>query len=198
VTLAALLVLGTGLAVAAWGLQAGSKESVLAIGKPVAKGQVIDREELVSTSVAGVKGTIAVEQLGTVVGKTAAVDLVKGQILTSAMFATSPVPAAGESVVGLALDPTRVPEAGLDPGDVVDVIAVPAGDNKDPAALDSPEVLAEAALVYDVAGETTTGGQVLVTLVVDASDAARIAAYSTQNRVAVVETAPSGAEKTGE
>jgi hypothetical protein len=199
VTLAALLVLGTGLAVAAWGLHAGSKESVLAIGKPVAKGQVIDREDLVSTSVAGVKGTIAVEQLGTVLGKTAAVDLVKGQILTSAMVTTSPVPAAGESVVGLALDPTRVPEAGLDPGDVVDVIAVPANDNTDPAALDSPEVLAKAAQVYYLGGESTTGGQVLVTLVVDASDAARIAAYSTQNRVAVVETAPPGANnKAGE
>ena len=180
---------------AAWGLHAGEKESVLAIGQPVAKGQVIERGDLVSTSVSGVGGAIPVGDLDTVVGQTAAVDLVAGQILTPAMFAGTPVPGEGQSVVGLALDPTRVPGAGLEPGDQVDVIAVPGGDRAQTGrrdALDAPEVLAEGAEVYDVGGAATAGGQVLVTLVVDADDAARIAAYSTQNRVAVVETAPSG------
>jgi len=199
VVLAALLVIGTGLAVAAWGLRVGDKESVLAVGHPIAKGQVIGREDLVSTSVAGIDAAIPVADLDSVVGKTASVDLVQGQVLTSAMFTSSPVPAAGESLIGLALDPTRVPGAGLDPGDVVDVVLVPGGDDAqvDPPALDTPEVLAAAAEVYDVGGTATAGGQVLVTLVVDAKDAARIAAYSTQNRIAVVETAPTGAEETG-
>lgn len=200
VTVAALSVLGTGLAVAAWGLHAGQKESVLALGEPVSKGQVIARDDLVTTSVSGVSGAIPVSEINTVVNQTAAVDLVDGQILTSQMFAASGVPASGEATVGLALDPARVPGAGLDPGDVVDVIAVPGGDTsqKDPAALDTPEVLAADASVYSVEGAATAGGQVLVTLVVDAADAARISAYSTQNRVAVVETAPAGAETTGE
>jgi hypothetical protein len=200
VTVAALSVLGTGLAVAAWGLHAGQKESVLALGEPVSKGQVIARDDLVTTSVSGVSGAIPVSEINTVVNQTAAVDLVDGQILTSQMFAASAVPASGEATVGLALDPARVPGAGLDPGDVVDVIAVPGGDTaqKDPAALDTPEVLAADASVYSVEGAATAGGQVLVTLVVDAADAARISAYSTQNRVAVVETAPTGAETTGE
>lgn len=200
VTVAALSVLGTGLAVAAWGLHAGQKESVLALGEPVSKGQVIARDDLVTTSVSGVSGAIPVSKINTVVNQTAAVDLVDGQILTSQMFAASAVPASGEATVGLALDPARVPGAGLDPGDVVDVIAVPGGDTaqKDSAALDTPEVLAADASVYSVEGAATAGGQVLVTLVVDAADAARISAYSTQNRVAVVETAPAGAETTGE
>lgn len=199
VVLAALLVIGTGLAVAAWGLRVGDKESVLAVGHPIAKGQMINRGDLVSTSVAGIDAAIPVAELPSVVGKTASVDLVQGQVLTSDMFTSSPLPATGESVIGLALDPTRVPGAGLDPGDVVDVVAVPGGDDAqvDPAALDTPEVLAAAAEVYDVGGTATAGGQVLLTLVVDAKDAARIAAYSTQNRVAVVETAPTGAEETG-
>jgi len=199
VVLAALLVVGTGLGVAAWGLRVGDKESVLAVGQPIAKGQVIDRGDLVSASVAGIDAAIPVAELDSVVGKTASVDLVHGQVLTSDMFTSSPVPAAGESVIGLALDPTRVPGAGLDSGDFVDVVAVPGGDDAqaDPAALDAPEVLAAAAEVYDVGGTATAGGQVLVTLVVYAKDAARIAAYSTQNRVAVVETAPTGADETG-
>ena len=195
VTLAALAVLGTGLAVAAAVLNAGQKETVLAIGEPVAKGQVIVREDLVTTSVSGVAGAIPVSEVDSVVNQTAAVDLIDGQILTPEMFAASAVPADGQATVGLALDPARVPGAGLEPGDVVDVIAVPGGDTpvKDPNALDTPEALAEAASVYSVEGAATAGGQVLVTLVVDAADAARISAYSTQNRVAVVETAAAGA-----
>lgn len=200
VTVAALSVLGTGLAVAAWGLNAGQKETVLAIGEPIAKGQVIARGDLVTTSVAGVSGAIPVSDIDAVVNQTAAVDLVNGQILTSAMFAASAVPAKGQATVGLALDPARVPGAGLEPGDVVDVIAVPGGDTaqNDPDALDTPEALAEAASVYSVEGAATAGGQVLVTLIVDAADAARISAYSTQNRVAVVETAATGTQTTGE
>lgn len=199
VTLAALLVLGTGLAGAAAIIHAGQKETVLAIGEPIAKGHVIGRDDLVTTSVAGVEGAIPVGDIDSVVGKTAAVDLVDGQILTPQMFAASPVPAADQATVGLALDPTRVPGAGLDPGDVVDVIAVPAADSQvDPAMLDTPEVLASGAEVYSVEGSATAGGQVLVTLVVDAADGSRISAYSTQNRVSLVETAPAGAEKAGD
>ena len=111
VTLAALLVLGLGLAVAAWGIQVGEKTSVLAVGQPVAKGQVIARGDLVSTSVAGVSGAIGVDRVDVVVGKTAAVDLVAGQVLTPEMATDDPVPGPGRSVVGLALDPTRVPSA---------------------------------------------------------------------------------------
>ena len=190
--MAALLVLGTGLAVAAWGLNAGQKESVIAVGRPVAKGQVVDREDMVSASVSGVAGAIAVDDVEAVVGKTAAVDLLAGQILTTAMLTSDPVPAEGQATIGLALDPTRVPGAGLGAGDVVDVVAVPEAEaaKADPAGLGAPELLARASPVYAVVGESTAGGQVLVTLVVDASDAARVAAYSTQNRVAVVETAP--------
>lgn len=195
VILAALLVIGCGLGVAAWGISAGDKASVLAVGAPIAKGHVLDREDLVSISVSGVDGAIRVEDVDQVVGRAAAVDLVEGQVLTESMVTDSPVPADGKAVIGLALDPTRVPGAGLEPGDQVDVIAVPAGEGgqtggKDAdAELDAPEVLASGAEVYEVSGEAVVGSQVLLTVIVDATDATRVAAYSTQNRVAVVETA---------
>lgn len=195
VVLALLLVIGCGLGVAAWGLSTGDKASVLAVGAPIAKGHALEREDLVSVSVSGVDGAIPVENVDQVVGQAAAVDLVQGQVLTDAMVTSSPVPGEGKAVIGLALDPTRVPGAGLQPGDQVDVIAVPAGEGnptggKDAdAALDAPEVLASGAEVYEVGGEAVAGSQVLLTLIVDENDASRVAAYSTQNRVAVVETA---------
>src|SRR5438094_451654 len=70
-------------------------------------------------------------------------------------------------------------------------LAVPAaGDgagSADEASLDSPPVLTSGANVYSAGGDPSTGSQLLVTLIVNADDAARLAAYSTQNRVALIE-----------
>lgn len=193
IALAALLVLGSGLAVAAWGLRAGDRVSVFAVAKPVPRGHVIERNDLVSQSVAGVDGALPIGEASEVVGSTTAVDLVAGQILTESMLTKSPLPAAGESVVGLSLDASRAPTAGLEPGDTVNVLAVPDSEGQgrgDQAALDAPQVLAEDATVFAVDLQPNQSGQLMVTLVVAADEAAQVAAYSTQNRLAVIEVAP--------
>ena len=51
---------------------------------------MIERDDLISTSVSGVAGAIPVGDIETVVGQTAAVDLVAGQILTAPMFTSTP------------------------------------------------------------------------------------------------------------
>ena len=192
-----MLVVASGLAVAAWGLHAGQKESVLAVRSAIPKGHVIERADLVSTSVSGVDGAVPVAQINSVVGHTAAVDLVDGQVLTQSMLTATSVPGEGQALVGLSLDATRVPATGLEPADLVDVIAVPSAADgaasADDASLESPSLLSHGAQVYAVEKDASTGGQVLVTLVVAADDAARLAAYSTQNRVAVIETSPTAA-----
>lgn len=193
VALAALLVVGTGLAVTAWGLNAGQRESVVAVAGPIPRGHVIERADLVSVSVSGVDSAIRLTDVDRLVGDTATVDLVAGQILTEEMVSSSPLPTAGQSVVGLSLDPSRVPTAGLGAGDVVDVYLVPPLDSPpldSDAALDEPELLAHLASVYEVEHAADSAGQMLLTLVVAEPDAARLAAYSTQNRLAVVEIAP--------
>lgn len=191
VILAALLVLGSGLAVAAWGLSAGQKATVLAVGNPIAKGQQITRDDLVTRAVAGIDDAYSVDQVSQVVGSTAAVDLVDRQILTPDLLTRTALPGPGQATVGLALAPERVPGDGLDPGDTVDVISTPASEAQaDAEALDAPPVLAKRALVFGVAGDATGGGVQLVTLVVDEAAAARISAYSTAGRVAIVETSP--------
>lgn len=198
ITLAALLVLGFALATAYLVARAGEKVSVLSVGTAITKGHVIERGDLVSVAVSGVAGAVPVEQTNDVVGKTATVDLVRGQVLTGAMVSTTPTPATGQSTVGLALDPTRVPSSGLNPGDIVDVIAVPNSEagggaaGTGAASLDHPTVLARAATVYAVQGLATDGGKVLLTVVVDRREAGPVAAYSTSDRVAVVEVAAGG------
>lgn len=190
---AGLLVVGFGLAGAVLFNRAGDKVSVLEVSSPVAKGQVIERSDVQSVAVAGVPAGISVAQVDSVVGKTAAVDLVPHQILTDMMYTSDPVPGLGQTLVGLALDPAQAPTDGLAPGDTVTVIAVP-GDSAaaDGArALDHPVVLAEPAIVYAVRGSGTAGGQLLVTLIVPENVSLRLAAYGSAGRAAIIETPPS-------
>lgn len=196
ISAAVLLVVVCGLGGALLLSQAGDKTAVLSIGEPVAKGEVVERGDLVSTEVAGVPGAIPAADANTVIGKTAAVDLVAGQVLNGDMVTSNPIPGKGSATVGLSLDPTRAPSSGLKPGSLVKVVAVPNGENGAPAEeLDAPQLLAERAEVFAVDGASTEGGGLLVTLIVDQSDAARIAAYSTSNRVALVETSAADGAK---
>lgn len=193
-----MLVLVTGLAGALLVSQASDTTTVWAAARPIAKGQVVTEGDLVQKSVSGVDG---VQDRSALVGKTAVVDVLDGQVLTPGMVAEDPLPGAGRAVVGLALEPNRVPAAGLQSGDLVRVIAVPAaaegGSGGDDEELAAPQVLAAEAEVLAVEGAGTPGGQILLTVVVEESDAEALAAYSTQNRVAVIETAPE-AEEAGE
>lgn len=187
ISLAALLVVASGLGVAAWGLRAGDRVSVIGIGRDIPMGQEIQRADLVSLSVAGLPGTIPIADLDRVVGRVAGTDLVRDQVLTPALLADGSVPATGESTVGLALAPNRVP-SGLEPGDRVDVVSVPSADaGGDAAALDAPEILTAAAVVLSVDDVGSVDGQRFVTVIVGADAAARVATYSAQGLVAVFE-----------
>lgn len=186
---AAVLVLGCGLATAYLVATAGDRVSVLTIGTPVAKGQLLEQEVLVSTSVSGVPGAIPVDRAPAVIGHRAAVDLVEGQVLTESMVTSDPVPGEGQAVVGLALEPTKVPAAGLEAGDSVRVLQVAAPDAAETAGEDSGAgtVLSAAATVYAVGSDATGGSEVQLTLVLPEAEAAAVAAASTAGQAAVIE-----------
>jgi hypothetical protein len=193
-SIAALLVVGFGLAGAVAYSHAGDKVAVLQVATLVTKGHTITSGDLASVDVSGVPGAIPAVQSGSVVGRTAAVDLVPQTVLTEGMLTGSVLPGAGQSMVGLALDASQAPTAGLADGDVVSVIAVPGQDSTQATQqdLETPLVLAAAATVYSVSGAGTQGGQILLTLVVPQTAAARVAAYGSAGRVAVIEIPAAG------
>ena len=101
------------------------------------------------------------------------------------MVTADPLPGPGERVVGLQLDATRAP-AGLTPGDVVVVIAVPPeGDPSTPGDLDNPTVLAPSATVASAAAIEGAGTR--LTLLVPEPVAERVTAYVAAGRVALVQ-----------
>ncbi|MGH8877085.1 MAG: SAF domain-containing protein [Stackebrandtia sp.] len=177
--------------IAALVAQAGDRESVLAVAKPVAAGEVIERADLKSVQVAGVEGAIATGDAGKVMGSTAAVSLTEGQIVTEGTYTSEASPGLGRAVVGLSLTTAKVPTDGLEPGDAVVVVAIPA-DKADTTSLDEPKVLAEHAQVLSAADAPAEGGTVAVSVVVPEPAAAAVSAYSAVDRISLVKVSARG------
>ncbi len=189
---AVLFVLVTMLAAGWLWQQKSDRQEVLAVGVAVPVGSAIERDDLTVLEVAGVGDAISVGEVDSIVGSTAAVGLVPGQVLNHDMLTSDPTPGPNQRVVGVELDATRVP-GGLVPGDVVTVLAVPPmGDPSTANELESPMVLADQVTVSSAV--KVEGAGTRLTLVVPAGQANRVAAYGAAGRVAVVQ-APTGGDR---
>lgn len=168
------------------------RQDVLALARPVPAGSVITAADLTVIDVAGLREGILAEDASTIEGSTAAVGLVPGEVLTSAMVTRDQVPAPGERVIGLELDATRAP-VGLQPGDQVEVLAAPpSGDAGNPAQLGSPLVLSDQATV--VSSDDVEGTGTRFTILVGSDSADRVASFGAAGRVALVQ-APLGGDR---
>lgn len=172
-------------------MQAGQATSVLAVRDPVAKGEKVDRDNLISKQVSGVAAAVRVDDVQSVVGKTATVDLLAGQIVTAPAVTDDPVPGSGRAVVGLALTPSQMPGSGIGPGDLVRVVAVPAKDESG-ATLDEAPTLAASAQVLSVSDGGSAEVGRIVTVVASDSEADRLATFSAAGRLAVVKISTPG------
>lgn len=189
VVLGVALVAACGLGGALYLSSAGDTESVIVLSGPVAEGETIERSDLVSSEVAGVDGAFSVDDLSSVEGQTAAVDLVEGQVLIGEQVTDEPLPGEGEALVGVALEAPQVPGDGLEVGDVVRVVGVGAQDSSTPG---KPKVLASSAQVYRVRADDTQTDTHIISLVVDDAAADPVAAYAAAGRVSLVEISASG------
>lgn len=192
---AGVLVLLVGALVGAWVFtQSGATTSVLAVGSPVAKGEVIERDDLVSKQVAGVDGTIAVEDVNQVLGATAAVDLTEGQVITENAITPDPVPGTGESVVGLSLTTAQMPGSALAAGDIVQVVSVPAADEATAGVAEATVLAARAQVLSVAGGGEGSESRNVVTVVVPQGESSRLAAASASGRAAVIKIPAGQAE----
>jgi hypothetical protein len=165
---------------------------VLAVTRAVPAGQLIETGDLRQVEVAGVAGAIPATGIDSVVGKRAAAGLVEGQVLTEAALTDEEVPGEGQRLVAVSLPTGRVP-GGLTPGNLVTVLVVPLeGGEGSAEQLQQPAVLTEAARVESV-GKTPEGGLV-VTLLVDETDSAAVAAHSAAGQVTIVQAPLSAGE----
>lgn len=186
---AVLLIVGFALGGALLVSRAGDSTEVLVVSRAVPAGHVIESGDLSAARLSGSVRAIAASDLQTVVGSTAAVGLVSGQVLNRDMLSIAPVPAAGQSMVGLALKPGQFPADGLAIGDRVLVVLLPAATD---LAGSGPG--ARAITVGDLYGlrADSTGSDTLVTLIVPLDTANRILEQGAAGRVGLVKVTPGG------
>ncbi len=182
VALAVVLIVGLA-AVGAWlYVNAGKKVPVIVVKKDVPVGQVIQREDLTTASVAGGISAMKAERISEVAGQTAAVTLVPDTVLLPTMIHTGPVLPAGTAQVGVALKPGQLPADSVAPGDRVSVLRMPADDD----AQGDPSRISDSAVVAAVRTNPAESGGTLLTLTVPGTSAADIAFASASGRIAVI------------
>jgi SAF domain len=190
--LAVLVIVGCALGATVAFTRAGDTTSVVVATDGVARGETITREDLTTERVAGVDDAIPANQLEDLVGRTATVDLLAGQVVVEAASTADPIPAEGETLVGVGIEPTRLP-AGLAPGDTVLVLAAP----EEGARPDPTDAELGTAQVYSVSDTEVVGsgtGMRSVTLIVSDGDASEVALYAAADRVVLIETAAVGGD----
>lgn len=158
--------------------------AVVALRNDVPRGATITAQDLTTVDINPEPAlrTVPASQLAQVVGKRAAVDLPAGALLPPAAIADTITPPAGQSVVGLALDPGQMPAIELKVGDKVRIISTPK-DQDDPPTT-TPVVTVTAEVVSST--PLTDTSKTRVDVLVSEQDAARVAAISATNRVALI------------
>lgn len=189
----AAVCLGALLAVLAYN-SASNAQEVLAVRETVNRGEVIAAEDLLVARV-GVDPAlrpVGADRAQEIVGQRAALDMPAGGVVTESQVTGDALPPEGASVVGVLATAAMMPAEQLQVGDTVRVITTPGQQGTGPVATDGttgaaetePESL-DATVAGIVAGADVTGGTVL-NLLVDAGDAARLAARVSTGNVAVV------------
>lgn len=181
-----LVVLVVGLAATGGWLYvtAGEKQPVAVVARHVPVGQVITRDDLTTTDVAGGITAVSGANLHTLVGQRAAVELLPGMVMLRAMVTDAPALTAGQAQVGVAVKGGQMPAEGLSPGDVVEVYALAGkpAEGAQPAA-----ALLGRATVLAAKPNPAQAGGMLVTVMVPAKQVAVVVAASAAGTAALVQ-----------
>ena len=178
--LAVLLIVGGALLAGLLAMRLDQRVQMLATIKA---GQVITKEDLARASVSSDLTTLVrADQIDQVVGRTARVEISKGQLLDTSQLATNPVPGGDLQVVGVSVNAGRFPAGGFQPGDKVDIVDI----GSQNVIVSDAQVLA--AKPSSGTKDDWTSGAV-VSVIVDKKNAAKLASSSANGTIAVVLTA---------
>lgn len=192
VALAVVLIVGLAALGGYFYTRAEAKTPVVVVVRDIPAGHTISRADLSTVAVAGAVTAIGGPRLDSVVGQTAAVELLPNTLLQRAMISATPGLAAGQARVGVQVRPGQIPADGLNPGDTVQILQLPAKDatTSTGSTGTSATVLASKALVYSTTADPSAAGGTLLTVLVPTKAAEGIAAASNAGLVALVQVAP--------
>ena len=162
-----------------------SESAVVAAAHTVYRGETLEQSDLATITLRGgsLPHAIPAAQLGDLVGKRAAFDLVQGSVISETAIVDAAIPAEGRAVVGLKLTPGRAPNSLLLPSSRVRLIAMPAA-----ADSSTTDKLAGSIFVGRVVDQSPAadGTSILVNVDVAAAVAPTIAMLAAEDRIAIV------------
>jgi Flp pilus assembly protein CpaB len=169
---------------------AGHKVPVVVATKDIPVGHTITRDELSTVEVSGGVTAVAGDHLSSLVGLSAAVEILPNTLVQRSMVTSgSTLPATGDGLVGVSAAPGQVPSSGLSPGDKVEVLQLPqkgVASSSPSGDTSTQAVLVKSATVYDVRPNTSSSGGMLLTLVVPQDAAYGVAQASNAGSIALV------------
>jgi flagella basal body P-ring formation protein FlgA len=162
----------------------GDTVQVVAVAQDVQPGELIERADLTvaDVSVDPALTPVPATRLTEFVGQRAAVALTAGSLLTDAAVSEPVLPAAGQSLVGVALQSAQLPAEPLQAGDRIRIVDTPASQAEPPASTPQtiPGVVVSASPADDDSGLT------VVDITVPSGQAADLAARVATGRIALV------------
>jgi hypothetical protein len=161
-------------------------QEVVAARSTIERGSVIERDDLmvVRIELDPSLRTVPGDGLAALVGQRAALDVAAGSLLTSDAVSAELVPPAGQSLVGIGVDLSRIPGTALMAGDEVRVVSTPDATG---LTAEAAQGAFEAVVVSIEQGTDATGiAQAILTLQVPTPDSASLAAMAATGNVAVV------------
>ncbi|MFH8698944.1 SAF domain-containing protein [Streptomyces chartreusis] len=194
IALSLALIAAGGAGVAVLLLQVGHRTEVVTVVRDVQVGQVVTEDDLGKVSIALDPAVKAVRgnDLDSVVGKRAAVELKPGSLLAPTQVTKDSLVKAGEQLVPIGLKPEQVPATALVPGQNVQLVHVPAqgqaatGNDSDT----TPETVNGRVVKASSAAPGT--GVVVVDVATSAADGPTAAAWVSAGTLRLVLAAPDG------
>ncbi|MEU1389965.1 MULTISPECIES: SAF domain-containing protein [unclassified Nonomuraea] len=168
-------------------MRLNDREPVLVVTQDVALGQPFTAQNI-STAMMGADQAVAAvgsHELQRVIGKRAAVDLMKGVLVQSRMVTDQVTPLADQQLIPIAVKPSRLPARGLQPGDRL--LVVPASDAQtvpDDVKASSGGVEA----VVDQVKGPDNDGLMVVDVLVPSHEGPRLAALASDGNIAMALT----------
>ncbi|MGW1894142.1 SAF domain-containing protein [Streptomyces sp. NPDC002004] len=175
-------------------LQVSHRTQVVSVVRDVQVGQVLTEQDLGKASVAldPALKAVPVDDLDSVVGKRAAVELKPGSLLSASQVTKDSLVKPGEQLVPIGLKPEQVPATTLVPGQKVELVHVPAQGDADTG---KPSGIAPRTIVGRVvkASKAAPGtGVVVVDVATSADDGPTVAAWVSAGTLRLVLAAPDG------
>lgn len=130
----------------------GDRNSVLALARPVAAGQVLAAQDLRQVALAADSemDVIVASAASTVVGQPLAFSLPQGSLVTRSVLGAPQVPEQGKAIAAVGLKPGQFPPD-LSPGTTVAVLLTP-GEGTSPSSVAEPAPKSWTAVVLGVTG----------------------------------------------